>query len=329
LKPAARSLWIAVQAGFVLVALWFAARALAGRWADLRTHVSSVDANWPLVLVASLLVLLAYAILIETWRAMMRSWNGSLSWFEASRIWFISNLGRYVPGKVWQIAAMSVMAQRAGVPVVTAAGSSLIVNLASVCTGLLIVLASGSAASLPFLAGAGRPLVVALGILLGLVALHFLLPAAIGAAARLLGRQLPAARVPARALWASVVGTAAGWVLYGVAFWLLARSLDPSTPGAVSDFIAVYTASYLAGYLTPVAPGGIVVREVVLVQGMLALGLAGETSAWVLAFASRLWLTILETAPGGVLAMAGALARRSESGPAAGTTHGGSSPPLS
>ena len=50
----------------------------------------------------------------------------------------MSNLGRYVPGKVWQIGAMGVMAERSGVSPVAAVGSSLVIAIVNVIAGIAI-----------------------------------------------------------------------------------------------------------------------------------------------------------------------------------------------
>ena len=54
----------------------------------------------------------AMRVLIETWRRVVMAWGGASRSARAARIWFVSNLGTYVPGKVWQITAMGAMAQR-------------------------------------------------------------------------------------------------------------------------------------------------------------------------------------------------------------------------
>lgn len=312
MTPSGRKrLWFAVQVAFVAAALWYAARALGGQWDAFRQRVAELSPAWSLALASATLVLVAYALLIETWQVMLRAWGGALPYHEAARIWFVSNLGKYVPGKIWQIAAMSVMAKEQGVSALAATGSSLVVNLANVCSGLLIVLATG--VWIPGVsAGPGlmRGTMMAAALLVGLAALEAVLPRAAALAARLTGRPVEVPRIPARALWAAVIGTAVAWVLYGLAFRLLAEAIGAGAGGAVPSYVAVYAASYLVGYLTPLAPGGIVVREAVLVQGMVRLGLAGEANAWLLALASRLWLTILEVAPGVGFIAYGATRRR-------------------
>jgi hypothetical protein len=92
-----------------------------------------------------------------------------------------------------------------------------------------------------------------------------------------------------------LVGIAANfiaWLGYGVALWLLARGLLPASELSLRLAIAVFTASYLAGFLALLAPGGIGVREGVFI--LLLQGPLGIAAATALAVASRLLLTLTE-----------------------------------
>ncbi|MEP6692041.1 MAG: hypothetical protein ABJD07_12855, partial [Gemmatimonadaceae bacterium] len=117
-----------------------------------------------------------------------------------------------------------------------------------------------------------------------------------------LRRPVAAVRVPPRVIWLAALGTTIAWLAYGVAFALFSRALltEPhrALPGVLLPYIAVYACAYVIGYLFLPAPAGLGVREGVLVAGMTALGLATEPEAIVIAFASRLWLTMLEVVPG-------------------------------
>jgi glycosyltransferase 2 family protein len=309
---ARRRLWIGVQLAFVAAAFWYVGNSIVRQWADVRQSLTALHPAWGPVLLSGLLVLAAYAILIQTWRVMLRSWNAALDYRRATRIWFVSNLGKYVPGKVWQIAAMSAMAQREGVSPVAATGSALIVNLANILSGFVFVLAGGLKLLDTTTDGrAGTAVAIAAVLLIGLMLLPALLPRAAALAGKITRRPLSLPRVPATAVWTATVGTAAAWALYGVAFALLAHGVLPDVRGALWDYVAVYTISYLAGYLFVPAPGGLGVREWTMVQGMTALGLAGQGEAWVIAFASRLWLTVLEVLPGVLFVLLGGLGRPS------------------
>ena len=107
---------------------------------------------------------------------------------------------------------------------------------------------------------------------------------------------------PAPRWWLALVGllgiavgilaNAVAWIGYGTALWLLARGLLPAVDLRPGLAVAVFTASYLAGFLALFAPGGLGVREglfILMLQGPLGIG-----AATALALASRLLLTITE-----------------------------------
>jgi hypothetical protein len=242
---------------------------------------------------------------------MLHAWGARLGFVQASRIWFVSNLGKYVPGKVWQIAAMGVMAQGQGVSPIAATGSSLVVNVANVATGFAVVFATGAAALELSARGSSRTgaLVAA-----ALAALLLALPAVWPWLSRL-GSHVTRGRIvlpaiPARSIWFAALGTAVAWVLYGLAFRLLAHGLEIGATGATRGYLAVYASSYLVGYLTLFAPGGIGVREAMMVVGLTQLHLLPQPAAWLLAIASRLWLTVLEIVPGLLFILFGGTRRR-------------------
>jgi len=296
-----KRIWLGVQIVFAAAAFWFVGRTIVRYWGDVERSLAALTPRPGPIFASALLVLLAYVVLIETWRLMLGNWEGRrpMAFGEASRIWFVSNLGRYVPGKIWQIAALSALAQRRGVSPVAATGSALIVNLANVLSGFVVALAGGLQLLDATTHGrSGTAIVVALVLLAGLLLLPVLLPPAAALAGRVTGKLRRAPQVPARSVWVATIGTAAAWALYGAGFALLAHGLLPGLPGGLWDFVAVYTVSYLAGYLFVPAPGGLGVREWTMVQGLTVLGIAGPGDAWTIAFVSRLWLTVLEAAPG-------------------------------
>ena len=296
-----KRLWTLVQVAFIALAIWFAARALAGQWQGVREQLADTHPSWGFVALSVLLVLLDYGLLIQVWRAMIAAWGegGKLTLAAAARIWFVSNLGRYVPGKVWQIATMAVMAQRRGVSPVTSTGASLVVNLANIASGFVVVLATGAAVFRSFSdAGPHAGVLVAVILGAGLLALPlgFRLAAPLVARATRERIRLPA--VPAQAIWLAALGTAGAWVVYGIAFQWFSSALVHPVAGGTALYVAAFTGSYLVGYLAVFAPGGIVVRELMLATSLTTLGLMNSAEATLVAIASRLWLTAVEVTPG-------------------------------
>lgn len=263
--------------------------------------MDSLQLNWAWIGLASIIVLLTYVLLIETWRRMLQGAGEHLPLREASRIWFVANLGKYVPGKVWSIAAMTVMARNSGVSPVVAAGSSVVVQLVTVAAGICVVLVSGAQAI--------QYPQVAIGAALGIVVFLAFIPALLQPLGRGLavvtGKPIVLPRVSARVVWVAVAAAVLSWITYGIAFQLFVRAVLGSAAGATSSYIAVYAASYIIGFLALFAPGGAVVRESAMVTGMLRFGLSGHADALAVAVASRLWLTFTELLPGLLYLLAG------------------------
>jgi len=243
---------------------------------------------------ASAITLVAYALLVEGWRRLIAGAGERLRWRDASVIWLAGNLGKYVPGKIWSIVAMSGMAAERGVSPAVAAGSSVVMQVVTIAAGGAVVVASGGA--IP----GGPAAAAAAALLVGLIlAALFALPVVIPHVLKLAGKRAENVQVPPRgALWLTIVVACAAWVLLSLAFMLFVRAIVPDLGGSVLAYVSAYTASYIAGFLAPFAPGGVGVREPALVIAMTRLELASPSDAAVIAVASRLWLTMVELVPG-------------------------------
>lgn len=277
-------------AGLAIVA--FAARSLARNWSDLRSQPLEwrVEPGW--LLLSAVVVWLMYALLVVAWRTMLAGWGQRMGGWTAGRIWTVSSLGKYLPGKVWAVAGMALMAQRAGIAPWAATGSAVVLQVLAIGTGAAVAGLTGRAAIEAAHHGSGAILgLLVAGAVAGVALLlwpplltrllHFAAPDAEA-------RGAPAATGIVFGIFANAVA----WVGYGGALWLLARGLLPGVDLAPGLAVAVFTASYLAGFLALFAPGGLGVREglfILMLQGPLGIG-----AATALALASRLLLTITE-----------------------------------
>lgn len=277
--------------GFALLILAFVVRSFQRNWHDLQGQPIAWTFR-PLPALASvLLVWSMYAMLIEAWRRMLAGWGQHLSPLPAARIWVLSSLGKYVPGKVWAIAGMALMAREAGVAPWAATASAIILQALAVGTGAAVAALFG-AASLE----AQRP-----GMLIGLWVAGGASVAGLAAlmyppvSRRLLALARVDPETPSPSIGPVVLGLVANllaWVGYGASLWLLARAVLPASELTLAPAIAGFAASYIAGLIAVFVPGGLLVREgllVVMLQGSLGLG-----AATALAVASRVLLTITE-----------------------------------
>jgi hypothetical protein len=301
-----------LQLLLAVAALVLAYRALGSQWSKSSTQLERVHPDWSWVALSGVIFLATYAVLLETWREVLRSWGSRLSFINAARIWTVSNLGRYVPGKVWQIGAMGMMAQRAGVSPIAATGSSILNVVVNLVAGFLIVATLGwPLLDLPQVAG-GKILAIAFVVSATalLAALPRLLPPLVRALGRMTGRDLDIGPFPATAILLSLAGNLIAWVLYGAAFAIFAHGIIGTTQGPLTAYIAVYALSYLVGYLVLFSPAGLGFREASMIALLPAARLADPTQALLLAVTSRLWLTALEVAPGAFFLTFDALRRR-------------------
>lgn len=292
-----RWLWWGGQfavATVVAVMVW---RAIARNWDEFRAlHVTlAPQARW--LALSVLAVFATYAMQIESWRRILAGWSQRLTYGRAARIWLLVNLGRYVPGKVWSVAGLIVLAQRAGVEAWAAAASAFAIQAVGLGTAVAVVAAATPGAESPLRLG-GAAIVAAATITV--------LAWTRGgrALARLAGRAEQFRPLPLAAVAESAGLTLASWVTYGVAFWLLARGLGLPGTLPLPTATGVFALGYILGLLALFAPGGVGVREVVFI-GLLTPAL-GSGGAVALSVASRVLLTFCEAAaPLGVLLFTG------------------------
>jgi uncharacterized membrane protein YbhN (UPF0104 family) len=288
-----------VRASLLLITIGFIVVALAKQWEDVAASWQALDIAWPWVATATALVIATYAVLIHSWRILLSGWGGHLAFGSATRIWAIANLGRWLPGKVWSIGALGYMASKEGVSGVAAAGSSVLGTLLNLGAGLAMAVVLG-ADGLEYVAPGFRvvSIAAAIGFVVGVAALPRLLPRVLATFASRRGLPLTSQHLSAGQLWMATGINLLSWVAYGVAFWMFSRAVTPRISGDPLMFIAVYSASYLAGFLALFAPGGLGVRELALGGLLVGLGMAGQGDAAVLSATSRIWLTVLEVLPG-------------------------------
>lgn len=294
-----------------ITALVFAFRAVEKQWTSSSVDLGQIHPDWTWVALSGLIFLSTYAVLVETWREMLRVWGNELPFSKAVRIWSISNLGRYIPGKLWQVGAMAAMAERAGVSAIAATGSAIVNVVVNLIAGFVLVATfAWPLLQLEQVGGIRSSIALVAVCVVSLALLPIVLPKLLRVLSRLTGRNLDIGAMPTFAIVLSFIGNVIAWLLYGVAFALFARGVLGSSQGTLTAYVAVYALSYLVGYLVLFAPAGAGFREAAMVVLLPAAHLANPTQALVLAITSRLWLTILEITPGALFLGVDSLRRR-------------------
>jgi uncharacterized membrane protein YbhN (UPF0104 family) len=263
---------------------------LAGLKSDLEQFGWTLRPGW---LVAALVVGTADLFLMGwVWVLLFRSLGGSIGAGEGIRVWMTTNLGRYIPGKIWQLSGLALyMRERsgAGAAALTAAGLFQALVLG---TG-----AATAAATLGgvFLAdGALLPTAILLGALLVVLVQPAIASRISTALARRFGEAAPDTPPGRGTLWTAAIGLVAAWLVNGLGLWCVWRGAGGAVVPGPLTMAGVYSTAYLAGYLVLFAPGGLIVREGAM-AGLLAAtaGIPVSVGAAV-AIVARLWATATE-----------------------------------
>ena len=213
---------------------------------------------------------------------------------DAYSMYFLANLGRYVPGKVWQLLAMGWFAKRLGASFRDSSSLFILNQAAMIATALVyvIVLLALSPHGHPGVRLASLfPLVP----LVGVLAFPNLLMAALNVGLGMLRRRPIAVHVNYRYMAAVTSLSLLNLLFNGLGFLSLALALGMKADDPLF-LMAVYPLSYVVGYLSLIIPGGLGVRES-MITFLLHTHYSIEMSG-LLAVASLVWFMSNEACNG-------------------------------
>jgi len=287
------------RAGLLAIALGFACYGLVSQWPQVRAALGQLAVYD--VIGAVLAVVAALGCMMLAWRALLTDLGSPLPQPAAIRVMFLGQLGKYVPGAVWAVAAQVSLAQDYQVPKKRSGAASLISMAITLVVGLIVAgvtlpLASAGAlrqywwvrACIPVLLVGLYPPVTTFGLDLALKALRrpaLGTPVSPGGMARAVG-------------W-----TTLGWVCYGLHAWLLIGAIAGKSLHILLLSFGGYALAWAVGFLLIPFPGGIGPREVALIAVLSPVMPRG--SALAVALASRVVLTVGDLAWAGLAVVIG------------------------
>ncbi|MEK6611059.1 MAG: lysylphosphatidylglycerol synthase domain-containing protein [Gemmatimonadota bacterium] len=284
-----RRLWLVVQWALVAAVAWFVVKSVAHNWAEIRHSSSVVHLDLGALAAAAGIILATYALLIGAWRAVLMGWGERLRYPVAARIWCLSNLARYVPGRVWQIAGMAALAQKAGITPWAAVGSAIIVQLLAIATGAMVTGLAAPQAEHPMWVAASGVIALLAALTLTWGRMTAMFSRWLSAA---LGRPFELRPVGKGALLLSAAVTTLAWLAYGLALYLCTAALLGRAALDLRTAIGVFTGSYVLGLIAVMTPGGLGIREGALLFWLT--GPLGPAGAVVVTIGSRLLMTAAE-----------------------------------
>jgi uncharacterized membrane protein YbhN (UPF0104 family) len=282
------ALAIRIVGGLIaILAIALCARTLVHEWSTVRTAVTHVRVG--LVIVAFVVAAGAMAGLGVLWWRCLSVFGAPIRLREALAWYFAGELGKYLPGGIWQVVGRGELAQRSGKVTRPIAYSTTLISYAAMCIGAAFV--CGVLA--PFVALDGGDLgwgwaMIAL-IPLGVIVLH---PAVFGRILGLVRRGTRGKVVLETPSWGKMIGLTAcavpTWALVGLSSVLVTEALGFHQNPARVAFAAI--AAWIIGFLAVPVPAGAGVRELVFVA---LAGLAGVHNAPAIAVAAGARLLLI------------------------------------
>ncbi|MFC1735698.1 lysylphosphatidylglycerol synthase domain-containing protein [Candidatus Hydrogenedentota bacterium] len=270
-------------------------------------HASRLDAmelwrkgvDFKLLALSIALIFCSYLYGIVLWRGLLSNLGYELSFRQAWRASVLSELAKYVPGKVWTYLGKAYICKGYGVPPErTLLSSAVGTGLTWMAAAMVFLL------SMPFwidTAGNSRlmfiPALAAVP-LCAVCAHPRVMGLVVNTLLRLTGR--PRMDVPVKY---GVILLYSGhyvtwWVIYGTAFTVMASSIRGIEEFISLDFqmcllmTGMIAISLVAGSMVVFLPAGIGAREIAL-QGLLSLIMPPYAAATI-AIAARIWVSALE-----------------------------------
>jgi uncharacterized membrane protein YbhN (UPF0104 family) len=288
-----------VSALVVLLIFFFMGRNLHANWSRLSEY--SWDFNYGLLVASIGMVAVLNSLIAIGWLAILKQLGVHLGFWKGLRINLLSQLGKYLPGKVWMVVGKVILAGREGKPRKPVFASTVFENAFATVSGLflsVVFVAASGTTKFYYLLGPAVVCIVA-----GLIAVH---PAVFQRIANYVLKKVKRSPITVTMKYRTVLALLAYyfcyWLVMGVAFYLFFSSIYPLSPTLIFDVAGIVAISALAGFFALITPGGLGVREGVMV--VLLTAYVPVPVAVILSFGHRIWLTLSELALAGIVAAA-------------------------
>lgn len=303
-----RSTVRALKAAAAVLVIAFVARHVVRTWAELGRDQAELTFRPGWFALSGVTYLIGLACCGAFYRDVLGRGPTPISQFAAQRAYLVSHLGKYVPGKAMVVVMRAALSQPYGARASTSAVATFYETLVMMASGSILAAALFASGGLSPVVPLGRTifgmtevrsfaLFAAMSAGMGGALLVLVWPAVFRRVAGMLLRKVPGVSadvtpaIDGRLLARGLILTGVSWLFLGASQVAAARGLaGPGSPGIGLDAIPVATASValatVAGFAVAVAPGGLGVREAIL---MYALGPAfGPALATASALALRL-----------------------------------------
>lgn len=245
------------------------------------------------VLYAVSLIFLSFLFRCLAWDVTFRKFGHMLPLLRTARILAISNLGRYVPGKVATVGGVLFLASKEGIPP-RVSGTALFINLVvPLLTAAFIFALSLIFLDLQFSFGSA---LWVLGGLILVASTACLQPPLFNRLSAFLYRKVRGGEFDCKLsysfLYQNTLFILIGWAAQGLAFFFLSRAFFEIPFASLPFFIGGNAIAFMLGLISVFAPAGLGVKEGVLYLALTQCLPAAQVAVLVLVW--RIFTTVVE-----------------------------------
>jgi len=283
----------------ILLVIFFISKSIYTNFENITNFDYSV--NYFYLTIATIFLIYANIFPVFVWRFLIQKLGGELSKKQAMRIWFLANTGRYLPGKIWSQAGIVILGEKEGIKKSISVQSLIYSQFYSILVGLFIVmivfknyLKDNGYLNIPD---------ISLYIILIITSIVVFNPKILNKILNfLLVKFLKRDKLNEKEnnllnrkdILLFVMLQLINWINIGFTFYLFTVAFTGNFNLIFDspEFLFIFPAAWTLGLLAVFTPGGIGVREGILI--LFLTSILGPELALVLPWINRIWVTAVE-----------------------------------
>jgi hypothetical protein len=300
LKPELRS-WLSrfiafLKYALVVLTFYYIYRYLQANWHELKSL--NIHVNIWYLIIAFIILNIGWLLSCWNWGKVLEAFDCKVPYRIVYIIYFRSMPAKYLPGKVWHLAGSTYVSRKMGVSEGPSIAAFVITQAYSILSGIVLIMAAIAFGIMQKPGGGILPFRWTAALLLAATVVLVAKPGLIG---RLMNLILPLFKL--RKITVDVKITTSlflfsiyiiPWLVYGLAFWLLADAMINVPFRLYPALTAIFATGTVIGFLAVFSPGGIGVRAAAIAAVAPAVVPFSAAFALAVGLIYRLAVTVIE-----------------------------------
>jgi glycosyltransferase 2 family protein len=252
---------------------------------------TTLNFNYPLLFISIIILIISYLMWPPIWQYLLKQMNFKIKTTKIFQIFFSSLIGRYVPGKITLFLARVYMCKKAGIEEKTAFTSIIIDTALFTLSGIILFLIT-----IPFFTKLPSWLLfssISIAIITIFLSHPKIITKIINFGLKIIKKEPIKIKIKYSQILFILIFHTVRWFIQGIAIYLFAKSIIEIPSELFIVIPGIFSISIVLGMVILIAPGGLGIREGLIVLLLTPFISAGP--AIMLSLTSRILLTVSET----------------------------------